>query len=173
MTLEDIYYVGQTLAGAAILISLVAIWLQQRQTNQIARADMTERVLSKFFSAMRLMAEDRDLAMHYARLVKGQPPADEATTERLVWFFSLMIQSHCSSFFLWRDNLSDTRTIAPHDQTILLHLKIPLFEREWRRTVRRGTFPDDYIAYVEDLRTKAPEPPPTAVPIEPEPTGSP
>jgi len=155
MSLEDIYYVGQTLAGAAILISLVAIWLQQRQTNQIARADMTERVLAKFYSAMQLMTEDPDLAFHYARLVKGQAPAEEAVTERLVWFFSLMIQSHCSSFFLWRDNLSDTRTIAPHDQTILLHLKIPLFEREWRRTARRGTFPEDYITYVENLRAKA------------------
>ena len=169
MSLEDIYYIGQTLAGAAILGSLLAIGLQQRQTNKIAQADMTERVIAKFYSAMSLMTQDPDLALHYSRLVKGQPPADEAITERLVWFFSLMMQAHCSSFFLWRDNLSDKRTIDPHNQTLLLHLKVPLFEREWKRTKRRGTFPADYIAYVEDLRKKADEAAASSVPVSPPP----
>ena len=66
--LETVYYIGQTIAVIAILCSLGAIWWQQRETNKIARADMTERVLGKYSEAMRVMAEDPDLAGHYSNL---------------------------------------------------------------------------------------------------------
>jgi hypothetical protein len=155
MSLEAIYYIGQTIAAVGILGSLVAIWFQQRQSIKIARADMTERALGRFFSTMELMAKDPELSVHYIRLIKGQVPADEAITARLVWFFSMMMQAHSSSFFLWRDKLSDTRVIDPHNRTMLVHLKVPLFLTEWERTKRRGTFPADYIAHVEKLRSDA------------------
>ncbi len=155
MTLENIYYVSQTVAVAAILISLIAIWRQQRQTNKIARADMTERVLGKLFSIMEIMTADPVLANHYAKLIKGQEPEDPAVAARLVWFFSLMLQSHNSSFFLWKDRLTDERSIGPHDQTILLHLKTPFFRTEWERVKKRRTYPDDYVKHVEALREKA------------------
>jgi len=35
MTLESIYYVGQTIAVFAILISLIALWVQRRQTYSV------------------------------------------------------------------------------------------------------------------------------------------
>ena len=38
MSLEDIYYIGQTVAVIAILASLVAIWLQMRQSQKMERA---------------------------------------------------------------------------------------------------------------------------------------
>ena len=168
MTLEEIYYIGQTVAVVAILVSLIAIWLQQRQTNKIARADMTERVLNKLFSAMEVMTTDPVLANHYAKLAKGQEPEDPAVAARLIWFFAMMLQSHNSSFMLWRDRLSDERAIGPHDQTILLHLKTPFFLKEWERVKRRRTYPEDYVKHVEALREKAglpafaPEAPPAA-----------
>ncbi|MDX1294140.1 MAG: hypothetical protein R3265_15100 [Hyphomonas sp.] len=155
MSLETIYYIGQTIAAVGILASLLAIWFQQRLAAKIARADMTERTLGKFYAAMQLMAQDPDLALHYVRTIKGEVPADEAIVSRLVWFFSMMMQAHSSSYFLWRDRLADKRTIDPHNRTLLLHLKVPLFEQEWQRTKRRGTFPADYLAFVEGLRDEA------------------
>jgi hypothetical protein len=41
MTLESIYYVGQTIAVVVIVATLVAIVYQGYQTNKIARADLT------------------------------------------------------------------------------------------------------------------------------------
>ena len=155
MTLEQVYYVGQTIAVAAILTSLIAIWRQQQQANKIARSDMTERVLAKLFSVMEIMTTDANLANHYAKLIKGQEPEDPAVAARLVWFFSMMLQAHNSSFFLWRDKLTDERAIGPHDQTIMLHLKTPFFLSEWQRVKRRRTYPDDYVKYVEALLEKS------------------
>ncbi|MBR9835754.1 MAG: hypothetical protein GYB42_11360 [Alphaproteobacteria bacterium] len=149
--LETVYYIGQTIAVIAILCSLGAIWWQQRETNKIARADMTERVLGKYSEAMRVMTEDPDLAGHYSNLVRGNPPKNTAVEQRLVWFFSMMMQAHATSFMLWRDKLTDERSISPHNRTMTLHLRVPLFRQEWERTKRRRTFAEDHVEYVDRL----------------------
>jgi hypothetical protein len=41
MTLESIYYIGQTVAVVVIVLTLFAILYQCYQTNKIARADLT------------------------------------------------------------------------------------------------------------------------------------
>lgn len=47
MTLETIYYIGQTIAVFAILASLFAIWLQMRQSQKIERAAAQRDLLSR------------------------------------------------------------------------------------------------------------------------------
>lgn len=45
MTLETIYYIGQTIAVVAILASLVAIYIQQRKDHALARAEHQREIL--------------------------------------------------------------------------------------------------------------------------------
>jgi len=45
MTLETIYYIGQTIAVGAILASLVAIWFQQRKDHELAKAENQREIL--------------------------------------------------------------------------------------------------------------------------------
>ena len=45
MNLESIYYVGQTVAVAAILASLFAIWFQMRQSQKMERAAAQRELL--------------------------------------------------------------------------------------------------------------------------------
>lgn len=47
MTLETIYYVGQTIAVLLILGSLVAIYVQQRKDHELARAESQREILQK------------------------------------------------------------------------------------------------------------------------------
>jgi len=47
MTLEAIYYVTQIIAVGAILASLVAIWLQMRQSTRMARASAQREILDR------------------------------------------------------------------------------------------------------------------------------
>lgn len=47
MTLETIYYIGQTLAVAVILLSVAFVGYQTRQTNRLARTELTRSLLSE------------------------------------------------------------------------------------------------------------------------------
>ena len=63
----------------------------------------------------------------------------------------MMMQAHATSFMLWRDKLTDERSISPHNRTMTLHLRVPLFRQEWERTKRRRTFAEDHVEYVDRL----------------------
>ena len=47
MTLEEIYYIGQTVAVLAILASLGAIWFQMRQSQKMERASAQRELLDR------------------------------------------------------------------------------------------------------------------------------
>jgi len=47
MTLETIYYIGQTIAVVAILASLVAIYIQQRKDHAFAQAESEREILQQ------------------------------------------------------------------------------------------------------------------------------
>ena len=66
MTLENIYYIGQTIAVLAILVSLVAIYFQQRQRVRQANAEAVRDVFEKYQSYLGSLSTDPE----YARLVR-------------------------------------------------------------------------------------------------------
>ncbi|MEL6826749.1 MAG: hypothetical protein AAFN91_10925 [Pseudomonadota bacterium] len=60
MTLETIYYITQIIAVVAILISLVAIYLQQRQTHSLASAEHEREILARWEVAFDIITRDPD-----------------------------------------------------------------------------------------------------------------
>ena len=68
MSLEEVYYIGQTIAVVAILASLFAIWFQMRQSQQMERASAQRELLDRVSEFTRnFSAEEGDhfvLGMH-------------------------------------------------------------------------------------------------------------
>lgn len=50
MTLENIYYIGQTLAVIVIIATLIALLIQTRQTNALARAETSRATMLQLTS---------------------------------------------------------------------------------------------------------------------------
>lgn len=79
MSLESIYYVGQTIAVVAILASLVFVGIQvkqssraQRQANEQAIADSVSESNTQFMSVFMALASDETLAGIYTRALAGE-----------------------------------------------------------------------------------------------------
>lgn len=149
MTLETAYYATQILAVVLILVSLGFVGLQLRQANRLARADMTQRSIDRFFPPMEIMAQNPDLALAYNKVLKGETKIAEATQAQLNWFFSLMIQAHVGSWTIEYQGLVDERTIDARNNTIVRMIAAPYFHAEWERTKRRGIFPPEYTKFVD------------------------
>lgn len=157
MSLETIYYFTQIVAVGLILVSIAFVGLQLQQANKLARADMTQRSIDRFFAPMEIMAQDPDLALQYANVLKGGVPESEEAKARLSWFFTLMLQAHVGSWTVESEGLVDERTIQARTNTIARMIAAPHFSKEWERTKRRRIFPNDYVKHVDALiaeRTK-------------------
>lgn len=151
MSLENAYHVTQIIAVGLILVSLIFVGLQLRQSNKLARADATQRGIDRFFAPMEIMAQEPDLALQYANVLRGKKPDNDAVTARLNWFFALMLQAHVGSWAIENDGLVDERTIEARANTIARMITAPHFKDEWERTKRRGMFPLEYTNYVDQL----------------------
>ena len=151
MGLEGLYYVTQIVAVGLILVSLGFVGLQLRQSNRLARADMTQRAIDRFIPPMQIMVQDPELAAHYGRVLRGEIPSSDAVKARLNWFFTMMLQAHVGGWTIEQESLVDERTIDARAKTIVRMLKAPHFKAEWIRTKRRGTFPLAYTNYVDRL----------------------
>ena len=66
MTLEEIYYVGQTIAVAAILASLVGVFFQIRQQSRVARSDLYLTAMAAFADHFRTFKADPEFAVLYS-----------------------------------------------------------------------------------------------------------
>lgn len=88
MTLETIYYIGQTVAVVAILASLGAIWLQMRQGHQIARAELSNEFRQAYQNLTLRIVDDPELTRAFNLLVVQRGRLDdEVTLNRMIGWF--------------------------------------------------------------------------------------
>ena len=66
MTLEELYYISQTVAVIAILASLVGVFVQIRQQSRVARSDLYLTAMSAFADHFRTFRTDPDFAVLYS-----------------------------------------------------------------------------------------------------------
>lgn len=88
MTLEAIYYIGQTVAVVAILASLGAIWLQMRQGQRIARAELSNQFRQAYQNLTLRFVDDKELSHAFNVLVvQGGRIDDDVTLIRMMGWF--------------------------------------------------------------------------------------
>lgn len=76
MTSENIYYIGQTVAVGAILISLMAIWQQMRQSTKMERAAAQRDVLDRVSQWTAVLEPEE-----FDAFLVGLSEYDEASTQ--------------------------------------------------------------------------------------------
>lgn len=107
MALENIYYIGQTIAVVAILISLVFVGLQVRQANLSMRNAARSRHAEKLQQFSRMMAESPDLGELWMKGAEGLDRLTDAERLRFVNVFTYMLRVLEELFFQFEDGLLD------------------------------------------------------------------
>ena len=147
MTLEELYYISQIIAVVAIIGSLVAIYFQQRQTNKIARAQITQGVSVNFQGTMRELMTP-ELALIFRKVMFEPAPLTPAETTQISVYFNLTLAASRDAFLAVRDGLVDARFLDNSTANVCWYLSAPLFAAEWRRAQRSGIFGQDFVTYV-------------------------
>ena len=167
MTLEEIYYIGQTVAVALIFPTLVFLAIQNRQSqkqmdraNEIARAEFSGTFLSTHRELTLRMVDDVDLGRAFRRFtIENKRIEDEDTLTRLMgWFASyhtLWMDMHEASKLGLVDDLTFT-TVSGNQG---FHMTFPVV---WKfilsitaqRELRPGEF-EDAMNTLGELRETA------------------
>ncbi|MEM6901299.1 MAG: hypothetical protein AAF583_16210 [Pseudomonadota bacterium] len=87
MTLETVYYIGQTIAVVAILASLIAIYFQMQQSTKMERAAAQRDILDRVADFTRTFGAD-----DFDQLARGLTDFEGATHETQAFMHNKLIE---------------------------------------------------------------------------------
>ena len=149
MTLETIYYIGQTVAVIAILVSLIFVGIQMRDSNRLARAQMHQEISESFTSLVMTLPREDDRFYEawfsvevYQSLKRSESETMNATLLALWKHFENMYYQHKNGFVDGEYFQSTSRFMS-----IFI----------WREGIRlwwegrKAVFAVEFVSYVETL----------------------
>jgi hypothetical protein len=153
MTLEALYYISQIIAVIAIIGSLVAIYFQQRQTNTIARLQISQSVSNDYNDTLREIMNP-ELAAIFRKVMFEPAPLTPLESTQILVYFNLTLAPLRDAFYAVRDGLIDARTLDDMSKNACWYLTAPVFAGEWRRVQRTGIYGPDFAGYLNGRFTK-------------------
>lgn len=147
MSLEEAYYISQIVAVVAIIGSLIAIYFQQRQTNTIARAQISQDVSVNYQGTLRELMTP-ELALIFRKVMFEPAPLSPVEATQILIYFNLAASSFRDAFHAERDGLVDDRLLQQFAHNFCWYLTAPIFMAEWRRAERVGLYGPGFVAYV-------------------------
>jgi hypothetical protein len=148
MSLEQLYYVSQITAVILILGSLIAIFLQQRQTNEIVRADVTHKAIAQTTMALKEIMTNPSLAKAFRKVMFEREELTPVETTQMSTYFNLTINNYRNAYRSVKTNMIDASYIQDAEHNIAWFLTAPEFIREWGRIQRQGHYGQDFADHV-------------------------
>ncbi|MEO1135093.1 MAG: hypothetical protein AAFW68_00605 [Pseudomonadota bacterium] len=152
MTLENIYYIGQTIAVVAILASLAAIWFQMRQQHRLAKLEITRAVWADAIEMLRSQAEDEEKADFLQRALFTNEPLSDAEKTRLYLVLSSLFVGMENGYAMAQSGMMEEKFWPRMRASIVDYLK-PERGRRWWAIARVRTFAanDAFVAEVDGI----------------------
>lgn len=157
MSLENIYYIGQTIAVAAVLGSLIFVGVQVRlsteqmkQSNNLARADMSERIISGYADSLREISSNRELAGAFRKVMFDHDELSPVEQTQILTYFNLTMMNFRAAYIASIEGLVETSQLESILKNALWYLTAPVFAREWRRLQKTKLFEGEFVDYVNE-----------------------
>ncbi len=158
MNWEAIGAIGEIVGAIAVLISLIFIGLQVRQSaaqtaksNLLARADMTERAMRAFGDTAIELSRSQELSSAFRKaMFKSSKLTDDEQTI-VFTYFNVWLQRHRSAFMSVPENLIDARVMDDYDNTTRWYLTAQAFRDEFRRNQNNGIFSGEFSDHIQSL----------------------
>jgi hypothetical protein len=147
VTLQDLSNLSQTVGAVAILASLAAVYWQVRQTNAIARAQISQNVAATYASTLRELMQP-ELAAIFRKVMFDRAELSPVETTQILVYFNLTVSALRDLFIAVRAGIVDERMLDSLSQNVCWYLTAPAFAREWRRVQQIDLYGQEFVAYV-------------------------
>ena len=155
MTLESIYYIGQTVAVVAILASLVFVGMQVRQSNRaadqandLARTELTLSVLNDVTDFSDRFIASTELASLRLKIMNDDKTLSDEEQVQAYYLIYKLISIYEKAYRLHCRNLIETETYVGLTR-ILPTWDGPKFRRWWERN--KVIYGPTFIAEIDRL----------------------
>jgi hypothetical protein len=158
MSLSDLASLGSFVSGVAVMVTLVFLVLQMRQSNLNQRALMQQGRSSRTTSSILKISEPY-AAQCYVRGIRADPTLSE---HEVFAFMQMVMALHMNwedSYLQHRSGMLDAESFATDDSVLRLTCKLPGYRRVWQ--FYGTSFGATYRAHVDGIIAATPLAEPT------------
>lgn len=134
MSLETIYYIGQTLAVLAVLISLIAVFFQLRQQSQTARSELYLTAVTAFAEIFRTVRTNPEFARLYSVFLQEWDALSKIQKLQIHAFNIEMCVNLDSSLTMYEQKMIDESTVIPWIDNLLGVIITPGGAKWWNES---------------------------------------
>ena len=150
MTLENIYYIGQTVAVVVIVLTLFAILYQGWQTNRIARSEMTRASWIEMGQMHYSLVDSPEKADFMQRALFGEAPLTDAEKLRFGNLLGLAVGAQEGAFMLLQRGLIEHAAYNRSEGITRLYMQSRRV-RKWWRTRREYSYDPKFRALIDGI----------------------
>lgn len=150
MSLEQTYYISQVVAVILILGSLLAIFFQQHRTNQIARAEITQKAWSEAASNIRELSTNPGLATAFRKIMFEKVELEPTEKAQILTYLNLALATQYNALLSVKRGLIELEYFRFNESELIWYLTAPDFAKEWRRIQRGGNLPSEFINHINN-----------------------
>jgi len=160
VTLEEIFWLSQTIAAVAIVGSLLFVAMEVRSSNQVSRHWIVEELLADYRSVRMGIANNTDLSRAWHSGLHDFAALDPVDKVRFSLAADMFFQTHQSLYLHYRDGRMPRALYEPQRSTMTDWLGYPGLQAVW--DLRKHYFHSAYRSMMDDtiatVRTGGPMP---------------
>lgn len=134
MTLENVYYIGQTIAVVAILGSLIAIYIQQQKDHELAKAENQREILMQIEQLTKPPLAHPQALENIRTCLKDYEGAKRSAQADFSHLVHKSINLAESALYMRKAKLINEASYAGIEGAPLLFLFTPGGKQYWQRT---------------------------------------
>jgi len=149
LTLEQIYFIGQTISALAVVLSLIYVGLQVKQNTTATQTASAQAYVSAHTDTIGLINSSPNLAKCLHQGAGGLESLDGANLIEFMAFHDSVFIFFQSSYLQWQHGILEKSLWFTNKQAFVGLLK-QKGQREWWE-LRRHWFDDDFQNYVDTV----------------------
>jgi len=147
--LEQIAQVFGIVEAIAVVVSLIAIFMQVRQTRRLAESSAYQSLFDSYNQLMVAIAQDKELSVIFK---KGRTTPDKLSKSDKARFFFLCVQwfdFHENLYIQYRNGVLPARLYDGWQQALKNNLPLPGFMSYWNE--EKDEYTSSFREYIDSL----------------------
>jgi len=147
LLLSDYAAIAEIIASIAVILSLVFVGFQMRESN---RAGRVNAVQTTWEFEMELAGKMADHAETWNKAVRGQEFSDDIELRRAIILFNMLMSESENRYFQYREGYLENSEWEARRRSLELLVKLPVF-LEWQKSISARNHSDAFLAMVKTL----------------------
>jgi hypothetical protein len=149
MTLEQLSFIAEIVAAAAVVISLVYVALQIKQNTMTLASSAQRDSANIYIEFQKFMVRDKDLLATIIRSETDPGSLDEVERRQAWAVVDMFIEIAASEYYRFKHHILPASAWEPIVRGIRDLMAMPIYQEYW--AARNHLYADDYRVFIDRL----------------------